>query len=107
MPNPEEKSAKKGSAGKSNIKNFNASRTKAEVDVAVAAAIASAKIKSDAEIAAALVISDAAVADAVAATKVESDAEIAHLKKTVDDQCLPRFAYCFLGLGFNFFSQSF
>ena len=90
-----------------NLDKHNIAKRKAEVDVAVAAAIASAKIKSDAEIAAALVISDAAVAAAVAATKVESDAEIAHLKKTVDDQCLPRFAYCFLGLGFNFFSQSF
>ena len=52
-------SLKKTSASKNNIKNFNVSRTKAEVDVAVAAAIA--------------------------ATKVKSDAEIAHLKKTVDD----------------------
>ena len=37
MPNPEKKSAKKGSASKSNMKNFHASRTKVEVDVAVAA----------------------------------------------------------------------
>ena len=68
----------------------------AEIEASVAVAAA-----------AALVISDAAVAVAVAATKVKSDAEIAHLKKTVDDQCLSRgFAYFFLGVWASIFSLS-